>query len=330
MGAAHRVAQGAVLRNHQWQAAVDDGLAGQVFGHVPYLLVPQLKGHRGALQPQALQKEQSAGIEHVEAEVTQQVQIQPLGDGQMAQVADGHTVETLGVLQQGAQAPLVRRAVNPGQHGAEFLPRPGGQVHCIQPVHGNIHDFRRRGQQFFRQLGPVRQGDRQLRRGCHSRAGGQGGFRGGAPWGRGRHGVGQRVQSVPPQAVDGPGGQHEPVLHRQVKGRHGEHGAAGLAQPLAQFLRRQAAVSRRLRHGADDGDGVFAPLRRQRGGGVCRQVAGEGHRGEPVLPALDLLPHLGKPILGPPGLFAAHAQHIRSLFAPKIAVGEAVPVKGVE
>ena len=249
----------------------------------------------------------------------------------MAQVAHGHAVKALGVLQQGAEAPLVRRAVNPGQHGAELLPRPGGQIHCIQPVHGNIHDFRRRGQQFFRQLGPIRQGDRQLGGVCHGgRAGGKGGFHGGAPGRQGRHGVGQRGEGVPPQTVDDPGGQHQPVLHGQVELRHREHGAAGLAQPLAQFLRRQAAVSRRLRHRSGDGDGVSAPLRRQRSGGACRQMAGEGHGGEPVLPALDLLPHLGKPILGPPGLFAAGAQHIRALFAPEIAVGEAVPVEGVE
>ena len=56
----------AVFRDHQRQAAVDDGLAGKALLKIADLLVAQLKGDGGGVQPLLFEKGQRDRVEDIE------------------------------------------------------------------------------------------------------------------------------------------------------------------------------------------------------------------------------------------------------------------------
>ena len=333
MGAAHGVGGGAVLRDHQRQAAVDDGLAGQIFFQVPHLLVPQLEGHGGAGEALLLQKEEGAAVEHIEPEVAPQLQPQTLRHGEVAQVAQHGAGEVGGALQRGAEGDLVPGAVDPGQHGKEAGELcKGGRFHCIQQLQGNIHGVGQAGQ-FFRQL--VRPGDGHgelglFRRGGRFRQGRLGKHAAGPlpPDGAGGELRGELLQRLAAQAVEGAGGEHEPLVQLHLDGLRREHGAAGLAQALPQLACGKGAAARRLRHGAGDLRGGAAGPGGEESGLSGAQSAAERNGGEPVLAMLIQGPLGGEELLGPAGVLRAGAQHVGALAACEVAVGKAAAAEG--
>ena len=167
----------------------------------------------------------------------------------MAQVADGRRGDLRVPLQNIPEHRFVRRAEYPGQHRAELrLPDIGHQVHLIQQLRRDIHDGGPFRQQLGRQLiGPADgHGKVQLRRARRGLRQGRGGqftaLRSVHPP------IRQLVQQLPPQRVHRAGGHHQPLVQPYFDLIRREHRAAGLGQPLPQFLLRHGAVSRLLRH----------------------------------------------------------------------------------
>ena len=68
--AAQTVADDAVFRDHQRQAAVYHRLAGQNLPQIPDLLPPQLHGHRGGGKTQLLPEQQGPAVENIQPKIS--------------------------------------------------------------------------------------------------------------------------------------------------------------------------------------------------------------------------------------------------------------------
>ena len=121
--AAQAVGHQAVLRDHQGQAAVGHGLAGQILLKVPDLLPAELKGHRRAAKPPGLRLQQRPAVEQVQPEIPPEGGEPRLpGQGPLAQgpQGGGDAAPVPGLPQQGGQSlPLVVHT-DPGEEGAEL------------------------------------------------------------------------------------------------------------------------------------------------------------------------------------------------------------------
>ena len=256
-----------VFRDHQGQAAVDNGLRRQNLLNIPQLGKPQLKGQAGGGQPFLPQIIQRTAVEYVQAEIAVDPQPAVPQDGQVADVPSqrGGDAQRSGVGQPLAELRFVPISPHTGQNGAPFPGKLRQSVPLCQQLQRNIETGRGQGQQRFR-LRPCGDGDRQFRR--------FGGTvrirqRGELQLPTLRHGAAcllQRGQRVPPQGIYRPGGEKQAVLHLRGAVRTAEGRAAGLLQAGFQIGGRQRLVLRRFRHGAADRDRVAVLVPNRQGG----------------------------------------------------------------
>ena len=292
--------------------------------------MPQLEGYGGGGEPQLPQKQQRTGVEYVHPQIAPQRQFQPLGNGQMTQIAHGHGGQHLPVPHQHLpQRRLVLRPENAGQHGAEGRPvQIRGHIQRIQPLHRQIDHLRAAVHQRLRQLlrlleGAGQQRLRRLLRGIRQR------LRLGDPalW-HGAENLLQRRQSLPPQGIDRPGGEHQPILQCHPHLPAAEGGAAGLFQTGLQLLRRQRPVSGGLRHGACHLRPLIPGPHRQ-----AHRLSGPAdavhvHRHRPAILLFVQCPGLGKQLLGLWEVLRPGAEHLRPLPTQIVSVGEATAAEG--
>ena len=139
----------------------------------------------------------------------------------------------------------------------------------------------------------------------------------------------QGLQGVPPQAVDGAGGEGQPILQGHGHGFRPEGGAPGLLQPGGQILPGEGAGAGGLGDGAADGDGVAVPVSSGEGGGLSRcdlrrQSHGDGAQILPVVGGLGRL----EQVSGLRGFLRPGAEHGGAGLSRPVALGEAVPGEG--
>ena len=248
----------------------------------------------------------------------------------MTQIAHGHGGQYLPVPHQHLpQRRLVLRPENAGQHGAEGRPvQIRGHIQRIQPLHRQIDHLRAAVRQRLRQLLRLLEGAGQQRLHRLHRGVGQRLRLGRVPLRHGAENLLQRRQSLPPQGVDRPGGEHQPLLQRHPHLPAAEGGAAGLFQTGLQLLRRQRPVSGGLRHGACHLRPLIPGPHRQAHRLTGPADAVHVHRHRPAILLFVQCPGLGKQLLGLRDIFRPGAEHLRPLPAQIVSVGEAAAAEG--
>ena len=139
MGAAAGIGCGTGLCNHQREPPVYDGFTGKELGQIPYLLMPQLKGHGSAGKSQTLQEQKCPGVEHVKTEIPADFQAKTGGNREMPEVPRQNAPEKRRFLQQVPEPVFVSGPENSRQHGEEIR-QPGKRrkVCRFQQLQGNI------------------------------------------------------------------------------------------------------------------------------------------------------------------------------------------------
>ncbi|CAN3974220.1 Aminopeptidase pepS, partial [Dysosmobacter welbionis] len=148
--------------------------------------------------------------------------------------------------------------------------------------------------------------------------------------GRRSAGGGESRQRIPPQGIDGTGGEGQPLIYQGDHGVAAVGGAAGLAEAGFQLQSIQGPGPGGLRHRAGDRDAVAVPVRHSQGAGHPRgNGAGEIHRHCP-----QAVPFIGpagllKEVLGVRSVLRTGAEHGSAVFALPVPVGEAGPGEGL-
>ena len=332
--AAGVVVDDAVLGDHQGQLPVDDGLHGDGLGQVPDLGELQLEGGGGPLHPQLFQLLEGLAVVHPDAEVAADLETQLPGPAHPVQGArqgllHSQLLDGLQLLLQLGQLPVPADAGELDGHGHPRLLTASHRVGAGRPlVAGEVDPLRLQGQQL--------RGD--LLAAAHRRREG-GGRLGvliphsgvvlpGFPLRRAGALLGELLQYLPPQGVQGGQGEGKALVHPGGGLLAVERGAAGAAQLPLHLLPGEGDVHRRLGHRALHLDHPALGILRRHLGGLPRLNPGvQPHGGLAVLPALIGGAGLGKELSGVLPLLAG-AEHVGPLLVQEVALGEALAGEG--
>ena len=330
VGAANIALRYAVFHNHQRQPPINNSLAGQILFQLPNLLVPQLKGYRGALQPQLAPQQQCAAVENVQPEISPQGKIQSVHNGQVSQISNGGRLHLRVPFQSLPQLLLVRRPKDSRQYGAQLCQLTVAlRVHLIQKLHRQIQNLRPPGQFLGKLLGPA-DGNCQPRLRWRLRVRFRQRGSGGNPPCRnfGQYAT-EFVYSRPAHAVDGPGAQHQSILHLCRNRPDPESGAARLHQSVFYLRLRHRPVLCRLRNRAGQRHGCPCLWPGKERGGQLRRLSCpggkcHGNRYRPVFKSVFIgLPYLGEPCLRPFCIFRTNAKHLPAFLPQPVPIGKA-------
>ena len=234
--------------------------------------------------------------------------------------------------QVGGQLLQLLIMANPGQHGSHRhptgqLPAPAqilGQQVQRHIEHGRLHPQQPGRDLLFgghlsRQTGTAPESGEMgplagLAQGRHIPPG---------PQGR------QLIQCIPAQAVDGGGGQGQPLINLGCNFFAAVGGSAGFADPGAEQIFAQGQATGRLRTGAGDGAAAAFGVGHRQGAAFGGDLCFKHHRNQAVLHGFIGLAHGFEPCV----VFVflvADAEHGLAGLTGVVAVGEALAVEGPE
>ena len=321
--AAQVILHQAIFRDHQRQAAIDDGLRGEDLFQVPDLGKTQLKGDAGALEPLVPKICKRAGIEYIQPEIAHHLHPRLPSQGEVADITCGNGCNAFFLYggEMFQQFIFIPVPPNPGQNSTPLGVGFGQGVHLGEDLHGNIHPGGAQIQQLLGDLLSAHHGNRKFRRaGGPVGIGKGGGLKAAAPRRRDAR-LRQGLQSFPAQCVDGAGRKGQALLHLRLDAEAPVRRAAGLSQAAFDLFSGDGTVPGGLGNTSANGDFVtLAVCYRQGNRLTCRNAA--DHMDSHILTALFFV-HRScgvKKLFGFRGIFRTGAEHPGTPFALPVPV----------